>query len=250
MGGGPGAIWNNEALAEMLELTPAQREELPRAIREAMQNFQQSGAGVPQGPQAWMQRMEQSMDAVQAQINRILNPQQQVKAREAMFQLQGGLESPLLNARALGAVNITDAQKEQINAIVEARNAENQTAMEGMMRSGQDFRSMSQEERDRLRTEGEARNKKYADQISAVLTPEQRAKAEQLTAGVPALRERLGIAAPGQPQQRGQQQRGEGGRGSESVPGAGSWRPGQPMPESPGRQGGQRTGGGFPRSTN
>ena len=92
----------------------------------------------------------------------------------------------------------------------------------------------------------EAANARFAEQVRAILTPEQRAKVEKLTTETAALRERLGIPAPGQPQQRGQQP-GQAPPGSGFVPGQGAWQPGQgtPTPVE-----GQPRRGSFPRNEN
>jgi len=257
MGGGPGGpggmfgVLQNPELANILELTPAQRESLPGVVRAAIQEeiqraVQDGGAppqpGSPPNP-AMMQRMDRAMDAVQERIHAELTPAQRTKAGELQFQVQGGFESPFLDARTLGVLELTDAQKAEVRKITEERNAENRAAMEALRDSPEGLRSP--EAWERLRTASEARNKRFADQIQALLTPAQKAKADQLTAEIPALRERLGISAPGQ--QRGQQQRG-GQQQPAFVPGEGSWRPGQGAGQggnapSPGGQ--QR--GNFPR---
>ena len=248
--GGMMQAFQNPEFANMLELTAAQRENLPGVVRTAFrEEFQRAMEGAPPmqfgGPPdpAMMQRIDQAIDAVQTKIHAELTPTQRTKAGELLFQTQGGFESQMLDVRALGVLDLTDAQKEQIRKITEERNAENIRAMTALRESGADMRDPATWEG--MRTDSDARTKKFADQIQALLTPEQKAKADQLTAGIPAVRERLGIPAPGQQQQgRGQQQ---GRQAPTYTPGAGSWRPGEGVPQ----QGGQpQQRGGFPRPAN
>ena len=235
----PGTILQNEEFVKMLELTPAQRTELPTvmqtAVQGAMQKLRDDGLLAPPtpgeapNPTEMLRRMEliqnTFQDAVQEGSRKVLNPAQQTKAQETMFQLSGGLESPMLNERGLDFVNLSDEQKEQIRKIAQERNAENLRVMQGFFDGTRDPRNMSQEDREKIRTEAEARNKQFSEKITALLTPEQRAKAQKLTEEAPAVREKLGIPAPGQPGQRVGQQR--GGQQQGFVPGEGSWRPGQ-----------------------
>ena len=266
-GGGIGGVVQNPEFAKMLELTPQQTTELQQVMREAgeairtqMQTIPRPEPGDGDGPpspevmrqnmEKVRQIMEKGIDEAQAKIDQVLQPVQRTKLRETSFQLMGGLESPMLNDRLLAAVDLTDAQKEQVRKLVEERNAEIANAM-----MARDWRSgpPAPEERERLQTANEERNKKFADQIKAVLTPEQKAKAETLTAEAPALREKLGIPAPGPrgPQGSGQRQ-GGGGQAAPYVPGSGAWQPGQGSSDAPPpatAPAGQRRGG-FPRGEN
>ena len=260
LGMGPGAmsgigrILQNPEYIKMLELTEEQTSQLQTAMQETMQRAREEftrdmmgqQGNAMRNPEVFMQRMEQTMDAVEARSREILNPGQQTKARETMFQLTGGLDSPFLNERALAVVNLSDEQKEQIRKIAAERNAEHFRVVRDMMEGRLDIRNMSPDEQERLRGEAEARNKRYADQMSALLTPEQRAQAERLTAEAPALRETLGIPTPGE-RRVGQRQpppRGGGRQQSDYVPGTGAWRPGQGAGTPP-REGQRR--GNFPR---
>jgi Spy/CpxP family protein refolding chaperone len=260
--GGLGAVFQSpqrqEAFARELGLTPQQATELQRVMQtsgETMRTRIQSAfqtamaqrdpnAGPPNFQE--MQRhmgtlMEAGFDEIQANVDRVLRPEQRAKLRETTFQLSGGLASPMLaspmGVRALDALELTDAQKEQFRRLVEAR----------QMPNFQGVDMTTPEGRERMRTEMEAANARFAEQIRALLTPEQRAKAERLTTETAALRERIGIPAPGQPQQRGQQP-GQAPPGSGFVPGQGAWQPGQGAPTPV--EGQQRTRGGFPRNEN
>jgi len=194
--GGPGGgiiLWHPEVIRG-LELTPEQTSELQRIMADM--RTQRPPGTPPTGPPNPEER-RQRMDEMQAKVQQVLNSEQQVKLREIAFKLAGGLDSRLLDDRMLEVVNLTDGQKGQIREIMAKREARNRTAI-------QDFnvRSATREEREKFRTDAETRVKEYRDRIKAVLTAEQKAKAEKLTAEAPALRERLGMTQPGQRVQR------------------------------------------------
>ena len=246
-GGLLGGIMSPEFATE-LELTPQQATELRGVVTRAMEEFRTQGQnmqrpepGAPPGPEMrqqfeeMRQQMETRMNEVQSRVDQVLRPEQRSRLRDVTFQLSGGLNSPMLGTpmgeRALESLSLTDAQKAQFRGILEDRNAAMARERENI--GEVDWRDPAV--RERLRTENEARNARFADQVRGILTAEQREKAEKLTAEAPALRERLGIPAPGA-QQRGQQ--GQGGRqqtapGGGFVPGAGAWRPGQDAPSAP-----------------
>ncbi|MDR0520916.1 MAG: hypothetical protein LBH00_03575 [Planctomycetaceae bacterium] len=166
----------------------------------------------------------------QEKENKVLTAEQQAKLKEVAFQLGGGLGSRWLNEKSLEALNLTADQQAKIKQLVADRDKENREAMGKIT----DRRNMSQEDREKLRTEGEARGKKFTEQVTAVLTAEQKAKADQLTKDAPALREKLGMTRGGN--RGGEGNRGEGnrgGRGGDNYrPGANSWRPGDAAPET------------------
>ena len=228
--GGPAAMFQNPEFAKELGLTPAQTESLRNVMTEVgndirTQMEQMRAAGTPPNPDEMRKRMEQFIDGAQAKVNQVLKPEQQTKMREVTFQLTGGMNSPMMGVRTLETLNLTDAQKDQIRKITEERDAARFAAMQGV-----DFRNMTPEQRDKMFADGQTRDKKFTDQITALLTPEQKAKAEKLTTDAPELRKKLGIPEPGQfGQQRGQQ----GGPRGPQGPGADSWQPGQAMPNSP-----------------
>jgi len=274
MMGGPGGgigqigqVIQNPEFANLLELTPQQTTDLQRVRREAEESIRTKiqeamrppQDGGPPSPEAMRQNMErfgqlleEGSDEAQAKIDQVLQPAQRMKFRETTFQLAGGLEAlnnPLGGVRALGALELTDAQKEQVRKLTEERNA----AMWGEMGNLQDIDWRDPAVRERLRTEAETRNAKFTEQIKALLTPEQKAKAEKLTAEAPAVREKLGIPAS---EQRGRQGPGQRGGlapapGGGFVPGSNAWRPGQDTPGAPpATPPGGRQRNGFPRGEN
>jgi len=245
--GGPGAFFRNPEFIKMLELTPAQTEEIQEVIQSSMEELRtqmqdrvQRNPGTPPNPAEMRQRFE----GMQDKITGVLKPAQQTKAWELAFQLTGGLDSPVLNDRTLETLDLTADQKEKVRKLVAERDAEFGTVMQGF-----DWRGATPEQREKFRSDNEGRTKKYTDQIKALLTAEQKGKAEKLSTDAPALREKLGMPAPGQMGQRRGQQGGQSGS-QPYTPGANSWRPGQEVPgaadtaPSPQRT---RQRGGFPR---
>jgi hypothetical protein len=113
-----------------------------------------------------------------------------------------------------------------------------------------DFRRASQEERTAFTTADDARNKAATDGIKALLTAEQKAKAEKLAAGAAELRTTLGIGARGganQPPPPGGNPPGNvrPGRGNNQPggPNSNSWQPGQ---GAGAQNNGQTPAGSFP----
>ena len=230
-----GMLLRNEEVPKMLELTAEQREALQKIFDDARAQRPQGTPGTPPN----LDDMRRRTDEIQAKVNQVLKPNQQEKVKELTFQLSGGLDSRFLDERALEVLQLTAEQKDKIRKISEERVEAGRNAMQGV-----DFRNMSQEDRDKFRTDMEARAKKYGDQVKDVLTAEQKEKAEKLTAGAAEVREKLGIGQGGATD-RGSSRRndrsGQGGPRDNYVPGADSWRPGQGTPQStPNPNGGSR----------
>ncbi|MDR3232523.1 MAG: hypothetical protein LBT46_02435 [Planctomycetaceae bacterium] len=227
--GGPGALLQNEKVKAEINLTDEQVAQLkkvseefqpPRRERGGNRGEQAGPGGANPAPPS-REEFEKRRTELQNKINQILKPEQLAKVQVLTFQLGGGLDSPFLGARSLETLNLTEEQKTKIKAIEDQRGEKLRAAF-------QDARNLSQEEREKRRTEFEASGKEFAQQIKAVLTPEQKTKAEQLTAEAKEVRQKLGIPEAGQ---RGGQQRGDGERrergGDGYRPGANSWQPGQ-----------------------
>jgi Spy/CpxP family protein refolding chaperone len=247
-------VWAS-GFGKLLELTQEQANDLQDVIENLQPPKKQDGLVVPpQGGYLSIENMRKKLDQV-------LSKEQQLKHTEISFQAGGGLDSHHLNDQLLDVVNLTDAQKEQIRKIVVEFAEEDYTEREkrGAMKPF-DWQNSTREERDKYvaamiadqnanKANDEARIKKYAEKMKAVLTPEQQAKAEKLTAEIPALRDKFmgrkrdaSEQVQSQPRQTGQapQPQPPG-----YTPGAGSWQPGMPLPvESPPSERPRR----FPRS--
>lgn len=244
--GGPGGmmgggmfIFQNEELKKELGLTEEQNAQLGKIAEEQRNAFRQRLPQRGGGERPTMEdfnrmraEFEKARDETHVKINQVLSPEQQGKFKELRFKLAGGLNSPFLDSFTLDVVNLTDEQKAKLKAIQEKREEEGRKAFES--RGPVNFRELSQEERQRMfaeiRNELDERQKKYAGEIKAVLTPEQLQKAETLTQSVQETRDKFGLGNRGG---RGQGRGGEGYRPNED-----SWRPGQ---------GGQRRDGDRPQ---
>jgi Spy/CpxP family protein refolding chaperone len=234
-------VWGS-GFAEMLELTPEQTDNLQIVIEQLGPKIPQEG--IP--PTRY-----QDNNVIRTKLKQVLTPEQLLKHTEMSFQAAGGLDSYHLNEQLLEVVNLTDAQKNQIRKIA-AERQEERDAPKRMPTPPHENASL--EERYKYESARAAafeaamqpadpvveaaRTKKYAAQIKAVLTPEQRAKAEKYTAEAPALVEKF----MGKKQDASK----PGGRTPYIyVPGVDSWRPGDPLPE--GVVPPQRSTGRFPR---
>jgi len=189
-------------------------------------------------------------------INGVLNAEQQTKFKEIYFQANNGLNNvTTLDDWMLATLDLTATQKEAIVRIVDARAAANRAAMPAGGVGGGPGQAQTAE----ARAEATARNTRFADQIKAVLTPAQTTKATQLTTGAAALREAIGIRAPGQQGGPGQGapgaapgggagQRGQGAGGGAGgggfTPGSGTGNNFQPGQRGGGQGGGPAAGGG------
>jgi Spy/CpxP family protein refolding chaperone len=228
-GGGIELLIRNQEIKSQLGLSEEQIGKLGKLSEElrAGRGDRRPGSGPPSREelQKFREEFEKRLDESQAKINKILTPEQQEKYKTLQFQIVGGLDSPFLGVRTLEVLNLTDEQKAKLKAINETREAESRAAFE---KRGQiNWRELSQEEREKLgaqlQAENEGRTKKFAEQIKTVLTPEQKEKAEKLTAGAKEVQEKIGI---GTRERRGGDDRPARG-GGEYRPGQDSWRPGQ-----------------------
>ena len=219
--------------SDMLELTMEQANDL-QEVMEALDPFSPPGQVHP----IWLNG---GINYMRTRLGQVLTPEQQLQHMEISFQASGGLDSRHLNDQLLDVVNLTDAQKDQIRKLRAEREAEG-IAARNERGVGQpfDWQNATQEERDKYvaaqgadqmanREVDEARDKRFAEQIKAVLTVEQRAKAEKLTAEAPALVERF-MGKKQDVQQQGRLQQNERTPAYIYVPGTGSWRPGDPLP--------------------
>jgi len=211
----PQQLLRNEEVVKMLTLTEAQttalNEVFPRRGQGAGGQGQAGGAaqggsrtpgqgGATMTPEERATMMAQQRQRTTEQwegINRVLNAEQQTKFKEIYFQANNGLNAMQLDDWILSVVDLTPAQKEQIAKLVADR------APAARPAGGGGGQQLSAEERTAQRTA-------FVSQITAVLTPEQKTKAEKLTEGAAALRTTLGIPAQGQ--QRGQGGGAAGGR--------------------------------------
>jgi Spy/CpxP family protein refolding chaperone len=233
-GGGIELLIRNQEVKSQLGLSEEQVGKLVKLSEElrARRTDRRPGSGPPSREelQKFREEFEKRSNESQAKINQILTSEQQEKYKILQFQIVGGLDSPflgVLGGRALEVLNLTEEQKAKLKAINEEREAESRAAFE--KRGPINWRELSQEEREKIgaeqRAENEARTKKFAEQIKAVLTPEQKEKAEKLTAEAKEIREKIGIG--NRERREGEDRPGRGEGGGEYRPGRNSWQPGQ-----------------------
>ena len=234
--------WNNQ-IADALNATPEQREEVRKVITEFRSQRPQPG----QGPQGMTQRISE----LRTKIDQVIQPEQQTKLSELSFQLSGGLNSPSLNEQTLSLFDLSDKQKEQIRQIAEVRTTETMGQIRSRLTGG-----AASIDREALNAAAAERNQKHAEQIKAVLTKEQRARAEKLTEEAPDMREQMKMPQIGQPgampvlrnatQTQGGQTQPNRIQRQPYAPGSGSWQPGQGASNAPAPS----ENGSFPRREN
>jgi len=198
-------LFQNPEFVKMLELTPQQVSELQRIWREFGEATQaQSRAFTSPNPPPQTeaesrqhvtearQRMETLRLETLAKVDEIMNPEQRKIYWAIGFQLSGGLNETTrwlsMPERSFMFLDLSDTQKEQVRKLVEDRDAEMMTLLDSFIGTPRD-----PETRQRESTAAEAVGAKFAEQLKSLLTAEQRAKAEKLTAEAPVLRERLGL---------------------------------------------------------
>jgi Spy/CpxP family protein refolding chaperone len=215
-------IWNSR-MADILDFTPEQREQM----RNILQDFRTQR---PQGI-VEMQAMAERIKETRERVNESLRPEQRKRFGELGFQLAGGLNSRFLNDRMLEIVALTPAQREQIRQLATSRDAEASSERQRFTRipTREDIEALSAVDRER--------NERYAEQIKAVLTPEQRARAERLTAEIPELHEKFGMTHErfGDTYLRERMEALRDDPWQERIPDFprfDSWQPGQPLPSA------------------
>ena len=226
-----GAITRNAELAKMLSLTTEQMNAL-RGIEETFRPTppapptpgQEISRPAPPDPEEARKRA----DAMWVGVQQSLRPNQRTALGEVTFQLGGGLNSPRMNERLLATLDLTETQKVAIREMVTKREAEARAIRE-VEREARESGIAVDVTPEQRRIADEEREKKYADQMKTVLTAEQMSKAERLTAGIPALREKLGM--PAQPPRPGEHMQGQD-QNHDFTPGPNSWQPGQGAPEN------------------
>jgi Spy/CpxP family protein refolding chaperone len=213
-------VWNS-GIADEMNLTPAQRDTIQYSVQVMFPQGHSGGGRLTRVEDARQRIVE-----LRETINQALDVEQRMMFATISFQLAGGLNSPSLNNQMLEHLGLTPAQKEQLNAITSAREAEIVSS-----RRQFNFIRATPAEREAFDAANVERTKKYAEQIKAILTPEQKTKAEKLTADIPALREKLGMPLEGlavsRTEQRTQRQQQDT---PAYTPGPDAWRPGQPLP--------------------
>ena len=250
-GAGIGMLLRNDDVKAQVGLSEDQIQKIEKIFEEGRANRPQRdpNAGRPSAEE--MERMradaEKRRQESQDKIRQILSPEQQEKVKVLGFQISGGLSSPMLSADSLEVLNLTPDQKAKLKAILDERDAARRANFADMP-----GRDAPQEERQKFfeqaRAKGEELQKATEAKIQAILTADQKAKADQLTESGRELREKV------QQQMRqggpGGNRGGQGaaaGEGGAYQPGQNSWRPGQGAGNQQQGEGNRRRN--FPRAT-
>jgi len=193
-----------------------------------------------EGQQGIQDDLIRDMGRITQALNTALPQERQENVQRFMFQALGGVDSPLISINALEALNLTEGQRANMQGIFAEMRAERFAHGEKALEMAEKViaaggpQNLSQEDREemqRLSRELEAQSFETAARLAARLrqhlTPEQLELERQLIASRPGflpplprqMRENQGAA-------RIDDAEGSGG----FVPGAGSWRPGDPLP--------------------
>ena len=197
-------LFQNPEFVKMLELTPEQitglqkvQRDTEKLLKEAAELAEvlfeqaQTHEEMARIEIDIKRRMATYVSESQTKIDEILQPEQRKKYTEIGFQLSGGLNSPgQSNEWSLGFLDLTDPQKEQIRKLTQECIAKEKALSEELV--GLDTRQRPQ----RRSMATKKILAEHFEQIKSLLTAEQRAKAEKLTAEAPALREKLGLPPP------------------------------------------------------
>jgi hypothetical protein len=162
-------------------------------------------------------------------IDSIVTPEQQAKAKELVFQMTGGLESPLLGKDALDVLDLTEEQRKKAEQVIEQTRIDRNEKFEEIMKlvdarveKGKDI---TQEERIEIRKKGEqlmaeinAIGKKAGSQLKSFLDKQQLKKSDDLLANIPEFLPKLQLA--------------NNNAVPPYIPGINSWKPGQGVPDN------------------
>lgn len=189
-GGGAAALLGMEAVQKELNIAEDQRAKLREAVGELT-----GGGGGGRGDfqnlsqeerQKRIAEMQERAKKVQEKVSTILNEKQKERLEQLQIQREGA--TALARAEVAEKVGLAAEQKEKIQKI-------QQEGREGGG-GGQNFRDLSQEDRQKLFTEMRERREKMTNEILGVLTAEQKEKFEKLKG------EKFEFPQPGQGRQR------------------------------------------------
>lgn len=182
-GGGGLGLLRNASVQEELKMTQpqiqkmeAKQQEMRQARQQAFQNGGGQAPGQAQGeadPQARRAMMQKMQEEQQKAIADILDNVQLHRFKQIELQIQG--PSALTRKEVQDQLQITDAQKQQIQSIRQ----EDQTQMRNM-RQGVDMRSMSDADRQQFMAKMQAARKASGDKYLGILTAAQKAQWKKL----------------------------------------------------------------------
>lgn len=180
--------------------------------------------------------LSRDMGRITEYLNNALPEERKENVKRLVFQATGGLDSPIVSLHSMEVLGLSETQKGQMKSVFDDMREERVAHMEKMLgiaekvvAAGGQPQSMSQEDQEQLRAEGDALRdqglamaKKLTERLRQHLTPEQLEKERQLMASRPAF-------LPPLPREFRKENQ-EKVDGDDAGPGPGAWRPGQELP--------------------
>jgi Spy/CpxP family protein refolding chaperone len=236
----------NENAKKHLNLTEDQTAKLQKIFDDQRANFPRPARGGANGAQASDEDRKKYADQIekyQSDVNKLvaeaLTEEQRAKYKVLPFQIAGGLETRFFNARLFDALDLSEEQKTKFKQLEEETSAEFRklfTPSDGPRPTADE----AQKQRDEFQKKSDELRKSIREKAVALLTPEQKAKAEKLTEESKQLKLQPQRNERGRgDRQRGDRERGDRDRGdrrggNEYRPNDDSWRPGAGTPENGG----------------
>ncbi|MDR2169529.1 MAG: hypothetical protein LBP59_05255 [Planctomycetaceae bacterium] len=239
-GSGLGILLQNENAKKHLNLTEDQTTKLQKIAEEQRNNFprfpRNNNENNTRPTQDDLKKFGEAVEKYQAdtqkKVNEILTQEQQTKFKTLPFQVTGGLESRFLNARSFDFLDLSEDQKAKFKQIEEENQAEFRRIFtrDGARPNSRPTNEDVQKQRDEMQKRREQQKQK----LLALLTPEQKALAEKLTAEA----KQLNLQPQRNERNRGERNnrdRNRNGRergNNEYRPNNDSWKPGSGTPEN------------------
>jgi Spy/CpxP family protein refolding chaperone len=173
-GGGPVFLLANEAVQKELNIAQEQREKLREIAQEMREGAGQRGDFQNLSQEERQKRvaeMQERAKKAEEKINTVLDAKQKERLEQLRIQREGA--SALARDEVAEKVGLAADQKEKIQKI-------QQEARGNFGGGGQNFRDLSNEDRQKLFAEMRERREKVANDILGVLNAEQKEKFEKL----------------------------------------------------------------------
>jgi Spy/CpxP family protein refolding chaperone len=237
-----GTLLQNDKVKKHFALTEEQTTKLQKIADEQRNaprpNFgrAEGNGGRPAPPteedfKKFGEELEKRQAETKKKINEVLTADQQEKFKALPFQIAGGLESRYFNPQQFEFLKLSDDQKAKFQKISEEVQAGFRNSFNPQTGDRPQGRP-SEEEIQKRRAESQKRTDEIRGKVLALLTPEQKALAEKLTAEAKQLdlqRQRDGER--GNREGRGDRDgRNRGGSEGEYRPNSNSWTPGSGTP--------------------
>ena len=209
-GGGAMGILMIEEAQTALGITEEQMQKLQEAGQAMFANMPRPGQGQMPDPTQMREQMQKIQTESRKNLESILSADQVAKLDVMVFQRSGGLNPPVpagdrpgagfgggITIDTLRALDLTDDQKEKAQEAVDQR-METTSAL-GPAGGGPNLPQLSDDERAARREATQKINDEFSAAVNAVLTDDQKIKAEELMKDVPEYLQRpaRGSGGPG-----------------------------------------------------